>query len=59
MKEYLDPCSPNIGLNPDFKQEKKTHVQPDERGLAAAPRMNNDKLSTDKKNKDSKSFIVM
>lgn len=58
MKEYLDPYSPNIGLNPDFKQERKTHVQPDEKDLAAAPHMNNDKLSTDKK-KDSKSFIVM
>lgn len=46
MKEYLDPCSSNIGLNPDSKQ---THVQPDEKDLAAAHHMNNNKMSMDKK----------
>lgn len=57
LKEYMDPCSPNIDLNPDSKQgKKKTHVQPDEKDLAAAPHMNNNKLSTDKK---KSLFIVM
>lgn len=48
LKEYLDPYSSNIGLNPDSKhKKKKTHVQPDEKDLAH--RMNNNKMSTDKK----------
>lgn len=55
MKKYLDPSSPNIGLNPDFKQgRKKTNVQPNERDLTAAAHMNNKKLSTDKKKKTNK-----
>lgn len=41
LREYWDPYRPNIGLNPDFKQEKKIHVQPDETDLAAEPHMNN------------------
>lgn len=49
LQEYLNPYSPNIGLNPDSKQGKKTHVQPDEKDLATAHHMNNNKLSSDRK----------
>lgn len=52
MKEYLDPYCYNIGLNPDSMQKvwagKRTHVQPDEKGLTTARHMNNNKLSRDK-----------
>lgn len=52
LKEYLDPFRPDIGLNPDFKQEKRTHVQPHEKDLTTAPHMNNNKLSDKKRTPD-------
>lgn len=50
LKKYLSPYSLNIGLNPDSKQEERL-VQPDEKDLAAAHHMNNNKLSRNKKKK--------
>lgn len=48
-------------LQPGKEKKEKTHVQPDEKDLAAAPHMNNNKLSMEKKKKKTrtKKRIVM
>lgn len=44
----MDPHSFSVGLNPDSKQEKKTHGQLRVKDLITSHHMNNNKLGRDK-----------